>query len=694
MSTSKKLPKLFRKPLSSTQLQKKVLKKIYVKSEREFLNSKLERNQAGNYFLDPDKFDKAELKRLRSLAKSIKKNKGVLVGWKAGLLLLILLVILGFNLFLKDRIFEKTAERYLEQVFKAEVDLQEPQIKLFSGSVSFERLIIADAQQPLRNLAEIGASRLSIDTGRLLARKFIINELTCSEIRFHTERRRSGALESTEPEKKQPAASQAGNSGGLAEMGALGLQIGSESAQSLVESYKSSLQSPELIESVNQRYRESRQRWEARSATVDNRIQSVRTRSENVLGTDIDSIDSVSKARSYLEELQGLKVSVRSARREAEAAYEEFEHDTEYISRSRESIETAIDSDVEFLEEAVGSFTSDSLKVVTETAKPILRARFGSLFDYGERISRTHRQLKATSTQKKSKFEDGRRRGTLVHFPMREYPGFLLEHFEVSTGAAHDTGFSEFIVQNITGEQEVVGKPTSVSFSTAAEVQRVTSDLLIDSRADSEYLLQGTTDLELFPVEIAEGMGSISTESLKAQSDTELQVFIKPDLSGKGQANVSLYDMSFSFQNPSSEFERAVQDILGGVKSTDLNIDFEFSDGNISAISVESELDSLLSERISDYTRQRADEAAAQMETALYEYVDEELNSNEALSEDLRGLGRELRNDIQSAENLEQLLEQEQQRVEAEIRKIQNKVKDRAGDALQDLGGDLDLPGF
>lgn len=692
MSTSKKLPKLFRKPLNSKKLNKKILTRIYVEAERSFLLSKLEQDQNGLYSIDPSALDKAELKRLRSLAKSIKKNKGIVTSWKAAILALILALTFAFNYFLKDCLIEQFAERYLQQVFKAQVDLQEPQVKLLSGRISFDRLIIADAEQPMRNLVEVGPSNLSIDTGQLLSRKLIIDEAAAREIRFHTPRSSSGALEPAGT--AESGGNEESQSAAIAQMGALGLEIGAEAGKSLIESYKASLESPALIESANRRYRESRQRWEERSASVGSTVESVQARTDKLLETDVSSIDSVSEAKSYLEQLQSLKKSVQSARGEAEAAYEEFQADTGYIRESRASIDTAIENDVNFLEEAVGSFTVDSLEVFAETAKPVLRERFGKIFDYGERISRTYRQLKSTSVNKQSRFEDSGRSGTVVRFPMRDYPKFLLEHFEVSTGAANSGTFSEFVVQDLTGDQETSGKPTTIAFSTAPDTRSLESDLVLDAREGSDYLLAGTTILTRFPVELPEGLSSIPVDSLTAQSDTDLAVSIRPDLSGKGTAAVRLYDMKFTFSESDSELARAVRNILTGIESTDLNIYFEFSDGNISAISVESELDTLLSDRIAGYAEQRAGEAAEQAEAALYEYLEDELAANETLSEDLRSTGDELLRDVQTAENLDQLIEKEQQKVEAEIRRIQDQVKDKAGDAIKDLGGNLDLPGF
>ncbi|MDZ7793509.1 MAG: hypothetical protein U5P10_07385 [Spirochaetia bacterium] len=193
----------------------------------------------------------------------------MIVGWKAAILVVILAGTLGFNYFLKNRLIKTGVKSYLQGIFLAQVELESPDLSLLAGTLSFEHLSIADADQPMQNLIEIGRSTLSIDVGRLLSKKIIINEASSREIQFKTPRSTSGALPASEREDTEDGQSDTADgeslsgtaAGAIEQAGALGIEIGRDSAESLIRSYQDSLQSPDLIDEVNARYRDSRQKW-------------------------------------------------------------------------------------------------------------------------------------------------------------------------------------------------------------------------------------------------------------------------------------------------------------------------------------------------------------------------------------------------------------------------------------------------
>src|SRR6056297_1212156 len=198
MNSKKHLPKLFRKPISPKKFNHRIARRIHVQSELDYLNSKLTQDGQGNYLIDIDKLGKDDLKRLTRLSKAIKRNKGLIVGWKAAFLVVILAGTLGFNYFLKNKFIKTGVESYLQGIFRAQVELESPDLSLLAGTLSFEHLSIADADQPMKNLVEIGRSTLSIDVGRLLSKKLIINEAPSREIQFETSRSTSGELPASE----------------------------------------------------------------------------------------------------------------------------------------------------------------------------------------------------------------------------------------------------------------------------------------------------------------------------------------------------------------------------------------------------------------------------------------------------------------------------------------------------------------
>ena len=76
----------------------------------------------GKYVFTGD-IGKKETKRLKTLAKSIKKNKGVFVVWKLALVLILAGAIAGFNILFKNKLLESLAEQGLETVFGAPVEI-------------------------------------------------------------------------------------------------------------------------------------------------------------------------------------------------------------------------------------------------------------------------------------------------------------------------------------------------------------------------------------------------------------------------------------------------------------------------------------------------------------------------------------------------------------------------------------------
>src|SRR6056297_229390 len=713
MNSNQHIPKLFRKPISPKKFNHRIVRRIHVQSELDFLNSKLTQNGQGNYLIDTEKLGKGDLKRLKRLSKAIKKNKGLLVGWKAAILLVILAGTLGFNYFFKNRLIKTGIESYLQGIFRAQVELESPDLSLLAGIFSFEHLSIANADQPMQNLIEIGRSTLSIDVGRLLSKKLIINEASSREIQFETPRSTSGELPASERSDTEDGQSKTAEeqnhsgtaAGAIEQAGALGIEIGRDSAETLIRSYQDSLQSPDLIEEVNSRYRESRQEWAERIETVQRQVDSVETRTDQVLKTEVSSIDSIEKAEDYLSNLRSLKTKAELAGETAESAYSAFQEDTRSLRESRSSIEEAIKKDIDFLESAVGSFATDTLQVVADTAKPILRTKFDTLFEYSGRIGRTFSQMKTTSTQKQSKFADRGRKGTTVQFPMKDYPAFLLKNFELSSGTASTGNVQTLTISNLTGDQGTWGKPTSVKVSSDTVGGGMNIQLTIDARKQVESLLSGEITLNSVPISLSQGLNSLSINSLAADSHNRIELSVQPDLSGWGKAFIKLSKLEFTFSENAHAIGEALRNILSGIETTELEVEFKFSEGQINSLQVASELDQKLSQKVANYAEEQAIVAAAKMEAAIYDYLEEELATNSMLSEELGQEGRRIVEETKTAENLAQLIEAEQEQIKTRQNKIEqhlrdevdkqaDTLKDGAGEAVKDLGETLNIPSF
>lgn len=702
MKKKKNIPKLFRKPIHERKLEKKIFRRIHLESEVVFLKKKLKQNEAGSWFIDPADLSAEEAKRLARLAKAIKKNRGLLVGWKTAILVVVAVTVVGFNYFLKDRLFEQAAESTLQSVFGAKVELTGTEFSPLAGRISFQYLSVADRQEPMRNLFELGTSRLSVNTGLLLSRRLVIEEATIGEIQFSTPRETSGALEQTISDAGSAAGSETAEAGEkiavLSEAKNIGLEVGKESASQLMEKYRSSLTSPSLIEGTSRRYEESRERWEQKSDTMKKQVDELHGDTETILSTDLENLDTVGEIKDYLKTLDRAKNTVQEARDEVRTARQDFESDTAYLEESAEAIEEAIQKDVDFLRKSVGSFGGDALDAVAASARPIIAERLGRIYEYGEKLVRVADRVGAESDKSEKRFADRRREGSIVTFPLRKYPAVLLRHLSVTSGSEGSANFTSFEIRDLTNDQETWGKPTVVSFTTSPSPESIDSRLTVDTRGEEKQVLWGELSLADLSFSHDGGIEALSITDISASSTTSFDLGIRSDLSGTGEGRVELADLRVDFDEERSLAADALREILADVDRTSFDFSFTFEAGTMTGIEVSTDLDKILGERVGDYLRGQAEEAAAQVEEALYKSLGPELAENSELITEINAAGKTILEQEDRTAALEGMIETHRAEAEAKIRAevdvLTKELKDKTEETIKDLGKDIKIPSF
>jgi uncharacterized protein (TIGR03545 family) len=558
----------------------------------------------------------------------------------------------------------------------------------------------------MRNLIELGRTRLDLDVGRALSRKVIFDEIACREIRFDTPRSVSGALPGTDSADSPENGGNAGEKiGELAEeAGALGIEIGKEGAERLIEKHREALTTLPLIESVEARYTEMSTRWSRRTAGTEELVTELEARTADLLATDITKIDTPGEVEAYLTELNTLKDRVEGARGSIEEMYRDFEEDLAYVQSSTAEIAAAVEADIAYLIDAVGTLGSDAAGIIASTAEPIIRRRLGRYYTTAEKILRIYERLSGDGKERRGRIRlsDRGRRGTTVRFPAAGYPRFLIKHFEVSAGAAGKAEYSEFIIRDLTGDHDTWGKPTLAGFTTSSLFGTSGAELIcgviVDSRDTAEFLLDSTASVEGLPLAVSGGLEPISVSALGAASDTTFELDIAPDLSGRGSLGMELSGVDIVFSDTAPVIREVLESLLDEIDGFALEADFAFAKGTITELEVGTDIDRILQERIGGYLRAQAQRAAAEIEAAFRSYITGELETNEALRGEIAEKGRELLSDVRSVEDLENLIEREKQvlrdRARREVEKQTQELEDKAREGLEGLGNQLNLPSF
>jgi hypothetical protein len=175
-------PRLFPAAIPESRFQKAILRRVHTSGDREFL--------LGLYALDADgtrrrkeELAEPEAKRLGRLAKSIAANRGAVQVPKLIILAVIVAAVIVFNLLFKNALLTRALVAGLEGVFVARSEVAGLDFRLLGGTIAIDRIAVADRDRPMRNLFELGRTKLAIDAFRLLEGNVIVRDLVCEDVR-------------------------------------------------------------------------------------------------------------------------------------------------------------------------------------------------------------------------------------------------------------------------------------------------------------------------------------------------------------------------------------------------------------------------------------------------------------------------------------------------------------------------------
>ncbi len=680
MSMNRRIPKLFRKALPEKKFLKKIRKRIYVKREQEFIDSVMPVGEDGYRRLKESPTDE-EIKRLRKLAKEIKKNRGVLTTWKLAVIAVFFGAIIVFNLLFKDVLVERIAERNLQSLFQARVDMVEPHVSIFGASISFESLTVADKERPFKNLFELGHTELSVHLYQLLRGRVVIKTAESREIRFGTERETSGLIETAERDADggESRGEDPGSGSGTSEI----LQdLGSRSVEKLIGSYENRLESPAFVEETNERLQDSIVSWNERIENTGQQIEELRTEAQRLVERDPRSFESVEEAKDYIDLLKEKQRRVEEIYEEASEMRKEFREDTEFAGSLDERFKDVIDKDIAFLEEAMGSFGIDVRNAVSSTAKPLIREALGRSYDYTRKALSTAKEVRNRSAGRKPAYAKDRGRvGSTIRYPTEHFPRFLLETFYLSFGRQESRGEREFSVRDIAFDPDEWKRPISLSYRSTPEGRRTDISAEIDLRSESEIPLDAEAIFEDYPVRIDTGLSELSLESFEGLMDNRIDFSLDSISEGEGNALITFKEARFDFSDDSGPITEALRDIFSEIDTVDFEVAFTFENNTIDSLSVETDLDRILRDRLGAYLKELADEAAARVERELRAYIQSYLEKNRDLRNALNVFEEEIVGQVREAESIDELLETQQEKAQAFVEGKLDEAKARAQEA-------------
>lgn len=652
-----KIPSLFKKKYKVKKFEKKILKKLYIPGDRNFVAenfnypeltaSEKKDRKTLVVFTGKALKTKADEGRLKQLSKEIKKQHGTVKFLPLGLFLLVCAGIFGFFLIFGNMIVEKVLVSSLEGIFGAKAEVSNVRLSLPSSLLRLDRITVANKDAPMYNLFEVEGVRLEFNLLELSRKKVDIEDFTISGIQWGTKRTVSGAL----PEKEQkniekkaskPPAFVVELTEKIKEEAVASLNTLNESFNPKLKLEKTlaELESPRQIERLKLTGTEIISRW---SKTVLDTEEEILTFVEEarVLGnTDFTKLDfedpevSVSELKKLLENVAEIKKQGETLQKRAVDIKNDFESDVSTVQSEIVNTQTVFNADkVRILDACsiVNNYNLDSISsILSETASVMVGNLLGKWEPLVSKVSSfviqnlKNKDSKPVKETKKNVI--ARSKGRTFSFGMNNKPSFLLENafFSVGSDPEKDSGsnlYTMLSVKDISSDASLWGKPASALCSVYVNGMEFSGEGTADFSDSSAVPVLLNADCGKIPVDFSvPGLEFIS--GLKGNLNGNFTVSF--DNTGKwtvdfrgtvNQAVLSSGDLGESF------FIDLYKQVLSRINTVDLNIIINGYQTDVSSLAVESDTDEQLFEGVKSVLNTELEKIMDSMREYAEEYI-------------------------------------------------------------------------
>ena len=569
----------------------------------------------------------------------------------------------------------------------AKVTLDDADVTLSPLGVRLQGLQVADARAPMMNLLEFDEAVADLELAPLMIGKAISNELSVSNLRFHTERETSGALEVDIEETEEDSPS-------LKEKA-------SEALPSVDEILaRETLTTPQAGEALKSSWSENSQRIDQAFDKVpdDNSIASYEEQIQDITSGRLESLEDFRQRKEKLDRLKKQLKEDRDAVRDARDAVRSAKSE---VSARLTELRQAPSEDLAYLK--------DKYQLSGSGVSNITGLLFGddaanwareALYWY-EKVKPYLESDESAESDSEEDEKAPRLAGRFVHFPSDDpWPDFMIRTARLT--GPFDGGQLVISGKDITHQQTVTGRPT-VFTATGEGLQKI-GDL--DGRLVLNHTVGNATDTltlaisdwKMAPLNL--GVAGARLDSSRVQLDATAEV-VRGELDADLDANVTQANFTGEGQTLfARELNAALQRINNftvdaGVTGTLKNPDVAFGsdlDRQInSAISkrirakqdeFEQKLKNRLNEKMSEYAGDYAEEL--QQLAAMEGSLDDKLSALKDLaSTELEDFKAQQEREAREKLDAEKAAAEEKARKEAEARK--QELKDQAKDKLKNL---------
>lgn len=480
----KKLPRMLKKKYSQKKFNRKILKRLYIPRDQEFIAAMFVESGEGKKMRlsipDDRVFTKQELVRLKTLSKEIRKQKGRVkfMPLIASVSLVILMV--SAVLIFKDPLIKKGLRSVMQSAFGAKVDIAYLHLGILDSNFTIRGLEVANRNNTMKNLFEIGGLTVDFDLLQLLRKRFVSDEMSVTDVRVNTDRETDGALpeDYAQTARLERLKTQVTNFT-LEKAGVVKNSVSEIFAQydpeTLVKNFYDQLTIPGLAKDIESQMNVLIPAWKEMPDQLSASVNKVMADGQAAANFDWESVQSdPTKIRDGI-------ASIRSAVESATALYNETEQTMNMLQRDVNTVQSladqaqrAVTDDFNLVSGEINKIASFSIKedgmnILTTSFEKILADLFGQYYPMVQELMVYVQDLSAKSAAKEQetvavveeKPAIQRYEGRNIEYSVDNIPSFLIKKMH---GSGADGSFSMSLdVTDISSDMDKWGKPASIS---------------------------------------------------------------------------------------------------------------------------------------------------------------------------------------------------------------------------------------
>ncbi|GMO26507.1 MAG: TIGR03545 family protein [Termitinemataceae bacterium] len=691
---AKKICGLFKKPIKEKLFEKKFLKYIEQKSDKEFLKEMFELKD-GFWTLpvfSASKEDLAKITRLNKLAKDIKANRVLPVNFipLAGAGIVFAGAFIFFTVIMNP-LLEGIIENALENVFEAKADIKKFNLNLLRFRVSMQSMTIANADSPMENLIDIGRMEIRLLPQAVLRGKIYIEEIRADSMQFGTERTSSGELPAYK--KKQLEAAKAKPPAPPL------IDLKQFDAMALIKQEYDNLKSPQLVDTVYNFSNGLADKWQEKAGDTKKQVTDLQSAARpilnfNVKGIDIRDPKSVQDLIKLVADGKTMVDKVKTAKESAAGIVDGVQSDVKQSREMLAGVQSSIQSDYNHLKSFL-DFSGGAYKDILNPAiEQILTGTAQKYIMYGKRLLSAAEKLKAyQQTMQAEKPKKIVFKGRDVQFPTMQYPKFYLGIF-ASDFTLNDWKFS-FDLRDVSSAPDLIVRPTTLNIGIeelSGSKKMFSVKTLGDFRANPvAYLYEVEVEGKNIFARLERQLSSIQEIGIGGfEGNIGFNVSANGYKAGQRTVEGNLVLFQAVVIEPAGTIAEALNEAVQEAGKVEIGFKTEHTTEDGNHISINSNLFDLITASLKKAADKYLKQAQAELERALKEYISNYLKEkNISVSiEQLDSIFSAIKVDAASIDSLQTTLQTKVSEMESKVKGLGTQKIDEAKETAQQVANE------